>query len=108
MKKTTKHVLYYAIISFLIGIILFLPSFLTYPYDISNCKEILKIEYQLPQEDLIDCIKIINQPIYSYYLPNFFINQLSVALILGTICFIRFLIKDTDGDFYGDDLNGNK
>ncbi|MCH7568449.1 MAG: hypothetical protein IIA87_03425 [Nanoarchaeota archaeon] len=91
MKKTTKTYILFAII---LSLVFNLITVITYDLDVDNCKEILKLEFQIAQHDTVHCVKIINQPIYSYYIPEFLAGSIIAFLIVGVARFIHHMIKE--------------
>ena len=99
MKKLTKHILVYTTIAACCYLILLGIAIITYKYDVSNCQKILSLSYQIAQEDTVNCVKIINTPIYSYYLPHIFGDLIVSFLIIGFIGLIHGFIRATNDDF---------
>ena len=98
-KKIKRHVWTYISIALLVAIMFNIVSVVTYPMDLSNCNALSTIEYEIPQHNIIWCKKILNAPIYSYYIPQF-VGGWSIAfMVVCVIGTIHAVIKEENGDF---------
>jgi hypothetical protein len=96
-------------IFFMVGILFNILAFITYPLEVDNCQEILKHNSLATHDDTIRCIKIINKPIYSYYILNIIRGWILSGMIVGSFGLIFGIVYeetegfDTSNDFFRDE-----
>ena len=98
MTTIRQFVLRYVFIWIIAALILNIISIIIYPLDVDNCRAIFGITNQIPLGDVTHCTKIINQPIYSYYIPHFLDDWLMSFLLIAFIAFVHGMVKNMIGE----------
>ncbi len=102
-KKLKKYILKTTLIFIFVSLLFNILAIITYQYDIDNCEQIIKHNQLTTNDATIRCIKIMNQPIYSYYLPTFLANWVLCLFFIGCISALYAFIRNEIDCYYFDD-----